>query len=81
MKPRPYPVVSNLVGPQVRRLRDKRGWTQERLAAKCQLAHFDIARGTLAKIESKLRTVTDIEVAQLAKALKVPISELFSKKK
>ena len=43
----------------------------------CNLIGWNISRGTLAKIEAQVRRVTDDEVAFLAKALKVDISELY----
>jgi transcriptional regulator with XRE-family HTH domain len=67
----------NIIGPQVRRLREKKAITQEQLAAQCNLLGWEISRGTLAKIESQVRRVTDIEATDLAHALKVEIAELF----
>ncbi|MEW6991592.1 helix-turn-helix domain-containing protein [Colwelliaceae bacterium 6441] len=46
-------------------------------AAKCNLIGWNISRGTLAKIESKVRRVTDSEVKLLAMALKVKIERLY----
>ncbi len=51
--------------------------TQEELAVKCQLLEWNISRGTLAKIESQVRRVTDSEVELVAKALGVEIAELY----
>lgn len=51
--------------------------TQEELAAQCNLLGWNISRGTLAKIESQVRRVTDSEVALIAKVLKVDISALY----
>jgi transcriptional regulator with XRE-family HTH domain len=48
------------------------------LTAQCNLIGWNITRSTLAKIESKVRRVTDSEVAQLAKALKVSVDELYA---
>ena len=67
----------NVIGPQVRQLREQQKLTQVELAARCNLAGWNISRGTLAKIEAKVRRVTDDEVALLAKALKVDIERLF----
>ena len=69
--------VMNLIGPRVRQLREKQQLTQEELATKCNLFEWDISRGTLAKIESQVRRVTDEEAALLAKALKVEINALY----
>ncbi|MDX8394943.1 MAG: helix-turn-helix transcriptional regulator [Mariprofundaceae bacterium] len=67
----------NIIGNNVKVLRKKNRWTQEQLTAKCNLAGFNISRGTLAKIEAKVRRVIDIEVKLLALALRVDIRDLF----
>ena len=67
----------NKIGPKVRQIRESKGLTQEQLAARCNLLEWDISRGTLAKIESRTRRVTDIEVTLLASSLKVREQKLF----
>jgi len=67
----------NVIGPQIKRLREQNYMTQEELTAQCNLIGWNISRGTLAKIESQVRRVTDSEVKLMAKALKVEISELY----
>jgi len=67
----------NIVGSNVRKIRESKGWTQDQLAAKCNLLEWNISRGTLAKIESKVRRVTDIEVKLLSLALNSEYQELF----
>lgn len=67
----------NIIGPNVKRIREAQGLTQEELTARCNLIKWDISRGTLAKIESQVRRITDEEVLLLAKALKVDITALF----
>ncbi|MEJ2407555.1 MAG: helix-turn-helix transcriptional regulator [Candidatus Thiodiazotropha sp.] len=69
----------NVIGPQVRYLREQNNMTQEQLTAQCNLLGWNISRGTLAKIEAQVRRVTDDEVELLAKALKVDISDLYKK--
>jgi transcriptional regulator with XRE-family HTH domain len=54
---------------------------QEQLASRCNLIGWNISRGTLAKIEAKVRRVNDREVELLAKALKVDMSALYDKAK
>jgi transcriptional regulator with XRE-family HTH domain len=68
---------ANVVGPQVRKLRNKLDLTQEELAARCQLHGLDISRGTLSQIEARLRRVADSELFQLSVVLKVPTDDLF----
>jgi transcriptional regulator with XRE-family HTH domain len=72
---------ANIVGPQLRRLRQRAGLTQEELAARCQLTGLDISRGTLSQIEAQLRRVIDEEVVLLANTLKVSPLELLIEKK
>ncbi|MCU7919701.1 MAG: helix-turn-helix domain-containing protein [Candidatus Thiodiazotropha sp. (ex Epidulcina cf. delphinae)] len=67
----------NVIGPQVKRLREQSHMAQEELAAQCNLLGWNISRGTLAKIESQVRRVTDFEVALMAEVLKVEIAELY----
>ena len=67
----------NVVGEKVRQLRLAKGWSQDTLAAKCNLAGWDLSRGTLSKIEARLRLVTDSEAFALAKVLGVDIAALY----
>jgi transcriptional regulator with XRE-family HTH domain len=69
--------AQNIVGPQIRKLRDGQGMTQEALAAKCGVLGWDLSRGTLSKIEAGLRCVTDKELQFLAQALKAQMDDLF----
>jgi transcriptional regulator with XRE-family HTH domain len=69
--------TQNLIGPQVRRLRVGAGLSQEALAAKLQLAGWDLSRGGLSKIEAGLRRVNDAELWMLAKVLSCPLLDLF----
>jgi transcriptional regulator with XRE-family HTH domain len=68
----------NLIGPKVRKIRESQGITQEDLTARCNVLGWDISRGTLAKIESQVRRVTDEEAALLARVLRVEIQDLYS---
>lgn len=67
----------NIIGPRIREFRERCGLTQDQMAAKCQILGFDLTRGTLAKIESRVRAVSDHEIPYLAKALNCSISSLF----
>ncbi len=42
----------NVIGRQISRLRYQRGWTQEMLAARLQLAGWIISRSSVSKIEN-----------------------------
>ena len=67
----------NVVGPQIRVLRSRRGWSQPVLAAKCQLAGWDVSRDIIARIELRIRWVADFELMLLAQVLGVPVSNLL----
>lgn len=67
----------NVVGPQIRRLRYTRGWSQSELAVKLQVAGWDISRSGVAKIESQLVWIGDYELFFLTKIFKVPLADLF----
>ncbi len=67
----------NVVGPQIRRLRYQRGWSQAQFVVKLQVKGWDLSRPGLAKIESKLHKVTDTELLYFAEVLKVPLTELY----
>ena len=55
----------------------QQGLTQKQLASTCCLLGFALSRGTLAKIESQNRQVTDFEIRYFAKALKVNEGDFF----
>ena len=67
----------NNVGPQVRRFREARGWTQDQFAAKLQISGFDITRVGVSKIENRYCFVTDKKLVYLAETLNVPLQDLF----
>lgn len=70
---------NNLVGPVVKtyRVGHVPPMTQSELAARLQLAGWEISRTGVAKIELGLRRVTDVEVWHLANALGVSVRMLF----
>jgi transcriptional regulator with XRE-family HTH domain len=67
----------NLLGPQVRRYRTQKEWTQESLAAKLQVEGWDVSRESLAKLEGQFRRAPDCELLFLAKVLGVRLADLF----
>jgi len=69
----------NIVGSRVRRARKiaKPPVTQVELVARLQLLDVVIDQSGLSKIENGQRPVSDIEVAALAKALKISVAWLF----
>lgn len=71
----------NIVGPQVMRLRNAKGLSQADLATACQLGGWDVSRGAIARIEGCVRWVSDGELLELARVLKVPVQQLYPEEK
>ena len=55
--------------------------SQQALSDKLELMAIYICRGSISRIEDQQRTVTDIELYGLAKALDVSIKELIENEK
>ena len=67
----------NIVGPVVRELRAKRGFTQPQLVAKLQLQGWDVSRDIIARIEGQVRWVADFEIAKLAAGFGIEPTDLL----
>ena len=67
----------NIIGSRVRKARKESRVTQMELAARLQVLGITIDRSGIAKLESGRRPASDIEVAAIAKVLKVTIPWLF----
>lgn len=68
----------NVVGPQVRRLRWKLAWTQERLAIELHKAGWEkMSRSSVSKIEGGFVGLRDFRQLYLAQALRVAVTDLF----
>jgi transcriptional regulator with XRE-family HTH domain len=69
----------NIVGPNVRRLRNAKGLSQAKLAEKCQLIGWDITREGIAKIEGRTRHVDDFELVYLCRVFCVKADILLNR--
>lgn len=69
--------VEKRVGFNIRKLRERAGFTQESLAAKLQLNGCDITRSAIAKIEVGQRHLYPDEIIQIKNILKVSYEEIF----
>lgn len=67
----------NFIGDNMKLLRLQHGLSQKQLSDKLETEAVYICRGSISRIESGERMVTDIEIIGLAKVLKVPIEKLF----
>lgn len=69
----------NMVGAQIRELRNAKHIKQKDFIAQLQAMGIDINPTSYSKLEGQLRTATDIELFYISKLLKVEFSELFPK--
>ena len=66
----------NVVGREVGRIRDNRGWSQADLARELQKSGWDISRSEISKIEMRIREVKDWQMMLLVRVLQTP-HEIF----
>lgn len=71
--------VHNLIGPQIRRIRCRKDWSQEQLASRLHDFGLNICRQRLARIEAREACVNDFEIVILTKALEVTWEDLLPK--
>ena len=69
----------NLAGPQIRKLRYQKGWSQNTLAIRLQLAGHDKGRPAVGKIESRLVHISDYELLCFSQVLGVELVDLYPK--
>ena len=65
------------IGNNIRRLREKAGFTQDYLATKLQINGCDITRSAVAKIEVGQRHLYPDEISLIKKILGVEYSDIF----
>lgn len=68
---------ANNIGPNLTRIRIRRGLTQEQLAAKLQIGEVNMTRQVVANIEARRRRVYEEQIIGLVKVLRCDINELF----
>ena len=76
-KPQRTKNPANFGGPQIRRLRAARGWSQAKLALRLQLSGLNIGREVLAQIEAQTHCIKDKDILYFAHALKVDLADLY----
>ena len=70
----------NLIGANLKRIRTNAKISQQLLSTKLELMGVYVCRGSISRIEDFSRTVTDIELFAIAKALGVTPDALYSDK-
>lgn len=69
--------VQNIVGDKIKKYRLEQKLSQKELSERLETYAVYICRGSISRIESHERTVTDFELRAMAKILKVPVEDLF----
>ena len=69
--------VEMRVGNNIRRIRERKGMTQETLAAKLQLQGCDITRSAVAKIEVGQRHLYPDEIILIRQILNTTFDDIF----
>jgi len=67
----------NAVGPQIRKLRHAREWSQSKLALKLQLVGWNISPDDVARIETQSVGVRDYELLYLSHVFGITVNELL----
>jgi transcriptional regulator with XRE-family HTH domain len=70
----------NVVGKNIAKLRQRRRWTREELAAKLQLLGCNITPGVLIRIESGRCIVTDAQIVFFSEVFDIPVEQLYPPK-
>ncbi|MBD5132643.1 MAG: helix-turn-helix transcriptional regulator [Clostridiales bacterium] len=70
--------IEKRVGNNIRRLREKAGFTQDYLAAQLQLLGCDITRSAVAKIKVGQRHIYADEIILIKQILNVDYSDIFA---
>jgi len=66
-------IQNNITGKHIKEARIKAGLSQKELSEKLETEAVYVCRGSISRIESGERTVTDIEIHAISKVLKVSL--------
>ena len=67
----------NIVGPSIRELRMRKGWSQASLSVRLKMAGWNCSRSRLAKIECGLITVRDYDLPHFLSVIATNIEALY----
>ena len=70
-------VIQNVVGDKVKKYRQERKMSQKELSEKLEMQAVYICRGSISRIETHERTVTDYELRAIANVFKVSVQDLY----
>lgn len=69
----------NIIGSRVKEAREKAGLSQKQLSDKMELLAVYTCRGSISRIETGKRAITDIEIDAISKILNVSLDYLFGR--
>lgn len=70
----------NIIGARIKQARQSAKMSQQQLSNKLELMAVYICRGSISRIETGERSITDIEIDAISKVLKISLDELFGRK-
>lgn len=68
----------NAIGQNIKQLRIIKGWSQRNLSERLEEEAVYVCRGSISRIESGERTVSDIEIVGFAKVFGIPVKKIFA---
>ena len=68
---------TNICGSRIRKIRQERGYSQNDLAIKLQLADMNLTQKAISRIETGDRAVLDYELKYFSAVLDVSVAELL----
>ena len=69
----------NIIGERIKEARERKGYSQQQLSDKMELLAVYTCRGSISRIETGKRAVTDIEIDAISKVLDVSLDFLFDR--
>lgn len=70
----------NIISARIKQARQSAKMSQQQLSNKLELMAVYICRGSISRIETGERSITDIEIDAISKVLKISLDELFGRK-
>ena len=70
--------AQNLISGNIRQLRIEKGWSQKKLFEKLEQEAVYVCRGSVSRIESAERSVSDIEIVGFCKVFRVSVKRIFA---
>ena len=69
----------NLIGANLKAIREEKKMSQQTLSNKLELLGVYVCRGSISRIEDYQRTVTDIELFAICEVLNIDVGQLLNK--